>query len=58
VTKRRLVRVHADIAGVHVHPPAVRQYAINKTQGIAVGAVGVHVSHRLIELWPDACDVS
>jgi len=45
VVKRRQVSVHAATAGVHAHPPAVRQDTIDKTQGVAVGAVGAHVTH-------------
>jgi hypothetical protein len=45
VVKRRQVSVHATTAGVHAHPPTVRQDTINKTQSVAVGAVGAHVTH-------------
>ena len=44
VTKLRQVSLHAEVAGVHTNPPAIRQNTIYKTLGIAVGAVGAHVT--------------
>jgi hypothetical protein len=37
-----------------MHPSAVGQNPINETPGVAVGAVGVHLTYPPLELWLDA----